>query len=103
MRFGETERDWCTAQRLNELREVLVVDADLEPLDVGELGDRLLAKQHLRPERPNTEQLDVELLLQPLVELGEIRLGHGASRLVVRIQPNQVQAKDRRFVARVRS
>src|SRR5438034_1076229 len=51
MCFGEAQRDRCTTKPLDKLREVLVVDADLQSLDVGQLGDRLFAEQRLEASR----------------------------------------------------
>src|SRR5215216_6505056 len=68
VRLCEADGYGRTAERLDEFGEVLVVHPDLETLDVRELCDRLLAEQNLRPERPDAEQLHIELLLQALVD-----------------------------------
>jgi hypothetical protein len=76
-----------------------VIDADLHALDVGQLGDRLLAEQDLRAERPDAQQLDVELLLQALVHGVEIGLGHLAAGGVIGAGAHQVQPEQGGLVA----
>ena len=73
--------------------EILVAHPDLETRQIRQAGNGLLAEKYLRPERPNAQQLCIEMRLQRAVQDGRVSLHHGTGGAEVSGYPQQINAQ----------